>query len=74
MTKFIKYDVIQGKKNGYNLVGNRPWSWRAVNRQEDKELAAASQGKILDLKKFHKIFEIFFHFLTVSLLEYKLFY
>jgi hypothetical protein len=56
------------------LVGNRPRSsWRAVNRQENNELAAASQGKILDLKKFNTIFQIFFHYLTVSLLEYKLF-
>ena len=49
------------------LVGIRPWSWRAVNRQspiasrqspianrqEESELAAR-QGKILDLKNLKK--------------------
>jgi hypothetical protein len=46
---------------------------RSLNRQEDSELAAVRQGKILELKKCNKAFQIFFHYLTVSLLGYKFF-
>ena len=58
-TKFwIKILDVRELSAQYALVGNRPRSWRAVNRQKDNELAA-SQGKILDLKNFNKIFQTF---------------